>query len=178
MDEVEFLKLIKNYVINIAISGSTLRNQGAPGVVDAARKFLRETLDLNSLNDTHADCFQDKLNDWTKQQKDVLPPNAQNWGTARKTINVFLIQAFMNKYLNEKYGLEEFRDVFEIPLDSYTTKELRRRAGRGQLPGNFKIITLQENDNTKYQDYAHEVAKNEEIPRACLDIVFWRTNDT
>ena len=46
----DLLKALQRYVANIGISGSSLRNQGAPGVVGIARDFLAE-LDLAQLKD-------------------------------------------------------------------------------------------------------------------------------
>jgi hypothetical protein len=44
--EQEFLSLMQRYEANIAIGGSTLRNQGAEDVIEVARNFLAR-LDLS-----------------------------------------------------------------------------------------------------------------------------------
>ena len=35
-----------------------------------------------------------------------FPGGAQNWGTARKALNVFMVQAFLDRFLAEEYGLD------------------------------------------------------------------------
>jgi len=175
MDE-EKLKLMQRYVANIAISGSTLRNQGAEGVTSAARAFL-SGLDLNVLGETEPEQYPNLLDEWTEQLRARLPAGARNWGTARKALNVFMVQAFMNKYLDKEYGLNKFGDVLETPLDNKAANKLRKRAGGGKLPRWNGIINLREDGSQQYQEFASTVARQERISRACLDIILWRANE-
>lgn len=176
MDEEEFLTLMQRYVANIAISGSTLRNQGAAGVVEAARQFLAE-LPLNTFLDIQPVDYPGILNQWTEELRTQLPLGAQKWGTARKALNVFLVQVFLNKYLEEHYGLNEFGEVLETPLDSKATGRLRNMAGRGVLPRWNGIINLTAEVSQHYQDFATEYAGKVGLPRACLDILLWRAEE-
>lgn len=176
MENEEFLKLMKRYVANVAISGSTLRNQGAKGVADTARAFLGGELDLTVFREEEPDEYPNLLDKWTEQLRARLPEGAQNWGTARKAMNVFLVQVFMNRYLAEEYGLWTFGDVLETPLDKQATRELRRIAGRSKLPRWNGIVNLQQEDSHRYQQFASELAERHGVPRACLDIMLWRTN--
>ncbi len=50
MEKREFIRLMQRYVANIAITGPTLRNQGAEQVVEVAREFLSR-LDLSALRE-------------------------------------------------------------------------------------------------------------------------------
>ncbi len=176
MDEEEFLELMQRYVANIAISGSTLRNQGAPGVAEAARQFLAE-LPLNTFLDIQPVNYPGILNQWTEELRTQLPQGAQYWGTARKAINVFLVQVFLNQYLEAHYGLYEFGLVLETPLDSKATRKLRHIAGRSVLPRWSGIIHLTSESSQHYQDFAAEYAGEIGLPRACLDILLWRAEE-
>jgi len=170
----EFLSLMQRYVVNISIAGSTLRNQGAKGVAEAARIFLAEQLDLSKLRTIQPSIYPDILSEWTYNLQQELPEGAKNWGTARKAINVFMVQVFLNKYLAEEYGMEKLKDVLETPLDSYAAGTLRRLAGRGRLPRWKGIIGLKKEDSDKYQEFASQVATENKLSRACLDIILWR----
>jgi len=175
MEKTDFLKQMQRYVANIAISGSTLRNQGAAGVTDTARKYLAK-LDLGVLKKIDNSEYPDQLDEWTEELIQELPKRAKNWGTARKAINVFLVQAFLNKYLANKYGLARFGNVLETPLDSQAASELRKHARREEvkLPRWRGIRGLKPETSSHYQEFASEVAKKKKIARACLDMILWR----
>jgi hypothetical protein len=83
------IRLLHERTAEVAIGPSTLRNQGAPGVVLAARQFLKE-LNLDSFRTSTEQQFRARLNTATKRLKDRLPKKARNWGAARKAINIFL----------------------------------------------------------------------------------------
>jgi hypothetical protein len=156
--EQEFLSLMQRYEANIAIGGSTLRNQGAEDVIEVARNFLAR-LDLSKLQTIQPSTYPDILNEWTCTLKEELPDGAKNWGTARKAINVFMVQVFLNKYLAEEYGMEKLKDVLETPLDKDAAGNLRKIAGRGKLPRWEGIKWLRPEDSNCYQEFAVEVAR-------------------
>lgn len=178
MQKTDFLKHMQRYVANVAISSSTLRNQGAAGVTDAARKYLA-SLDLRVLKKTDHSKYPDRLDEWTNELMQKLPRAARNWGTARKAINVFMAQAFLNKYLANKYGLARFGNVLETPLDSQAASELRKRArlAEVELPRWPGIRWLEPETSECYQEFAGQVAKKVKIPRACLDTILWRVGE-
>ena len=173
MDKGDFLSNMQTYVANIAISGSTLRNQGAQGVVAAARKFLGD-LALRELVCTEPPQYACLLTKWTTEMRSRLPVNARHWGTARKAINVFMVQTFLNKYLCREFELHRFGDVLETPLDSKAASELRKKVPEPNLPNWNSIKALTEEDSTLYQQAATTLAQRWHIPRACLDTVLWR----
>jgi hypothetical protein len=176
MVEQKFIQLMQRYVANIAISGSTLRNQGpkgTKGVAKAARNFLAK-LDLSKLQTIQSSTYPDILDEWTCTLKEELPDGAKNWGTARKAINVFMVQVFLNRYLAEEYDMEKFKDVLETPLDSYATEELNELNPMIQLPKWDSIKRLTDTTSKKYQECASQVAQQKGLSRACLDIILWR----
>ena len=176
MENEKFLKLMQRYIANIAISGSTLRNQGSKDVAKNARAFLAD-LDLSVLCRIEPPDYINQLELWSDELKSKLPKDARNWGTARKALNVFLVQVFMNKYLADEYGLSKFGDTLETPLDSQAAAELRRLACRGRLPRWNSIKRLERKDSQRYQGFAADCAKQQGIPRACMDIMLWRTKE-
>lgn len=173
MDNKAFLDLMQRYVVNISISGSTLRNQGGAKVSESSRVFLA-TLDLNVFRSIDTVQYVEQLERWSRELMSKLPQGANKWGTARKALNVFFVQVFMNKYLSNEYGLSKFGNVLETPLDSQATRKLRKIAGRGKLPRWNGIKRLRPEESARYQELAAKLAEEEEIPRACLDIQLWR----
>jgi len=176
MERKIFIRAMQCYVAKIAITGSTLRNQGAEGVVAKARDFVSK-LDLGILQEMAPEDYAEQLDRWTEVLRKALPRGAQNWGAARKAINVFMVQAFLNKHLVREYGLRRFGQVLETPLDALATQELRRLAGRGQLPRWDSIKSLTPACSQCYQDSALGLATEQGIPRACLDMMLWGKPD-
>lgn len=173
MQKQEFLELMQRYEANISIGGPTLRNQGAKGVAEAAREFL-SALNLSELKNIKPADYPSILEKWTSDLKTKLPDGAKNWGTARKAINVFMVQVFLNKYLAEEYGIGKFQNVLETPLDSYAVDGLNRLNPTAQLPGWDSIKRLTDEPSEEYQECASQVAQQKGLTRACLDIILWR----
>lgn len=172
MDRTTFLQHLQRYVANIAIGGSTLRNQGAPGVIETARRFLGD-LDLQGIP---ADRYPQWLDAITCKLQAAFPKGARKWGAARKAINVFLCHAFMNRELSNEYDLVRLGEVLETPLDSLAAKKLCDCAGSRKLPRWLGVGRLTEEVSRAYQDFALEKARQEGIPRACMDVLLWTRN--
>ena len=120
------LKLIQQRVANYSIGSSALRNQGALGMVEIARAFLAN-LNLTQFKNITERQFRIRLEKFTQQLKIQFPIEARrNWGAARKSMNVFLENAFYNIFLNNEYNLHKLKEFLEVPLDSYVGKGLRR----------------------------------------------------
>jgi hypothetical protein len=182
VSRTEFLGLVQRYVANVGISGSSLRNQGAKGVVEAARRFLAG-LDLNRLREMEPAKYSDWLEKVTCELRDSLPKAARSWGAARKAVNIFMCHAFLNRELSATYDLIRFGEVMETPLDGGAAEELRKeelrqRAGEGSLPPWPGVGDLESDVSRKYQDFASVFAKQKGVPRACLDLVLWRHPST
>jgi len=169
----DFLQFVQYYVANIAIAGSTLRNQGAEGVVRTARSFVAH-LDLTQLKRMPLSAYAGCLDTWTNELVHKFPAGAKNWGTARKAINVFMIQAFSNRFLSDAHDLSRLADVLETPLDSQAAKALHKCDGNRRLPEWRGLKALTPEASAAYQIYATELAAQEHLPRALLDLILWR----
>ncbi len=155
-----------------AIGPSTLRNQGATGVVKAARCYLSE-VDLSRITKTVCN-FPSELDSITEELRQSLPQGAQHFGTARKSINIFLRDCLYNKYINSHYKLDRFLTILEVPLDSHVAFGLRKTSFRKDLPVWDAIIRLNPSDSNMYQEYASTIAKKLGCNRVDLDIYLWR----
>lgn len=169
------------YVANIAITASALRNPGGSGLVDAARSFLGNRLDLMHLRPQDPSKYHQWLDDQTNALLKRLSHHSHQtlWGAARKSINIFMTMAAMNRFLCLAYGLERFEDVMEVPLDSVVMDELRRwakeqrPAGEG-LPPPVSIKALTPETSDKYQAIAAGRAAESRVPRGRLDVALWK----
>lgn len=169
----ELPKLLQRYVANVAITAAAMRNQGASGVVAVARRFLAD-LDLRPLPSVSPVAYRTWLDESTDSLLRRLPVDAKNWGAARKGVNIFMVQTFMNGALAREYNLARLGDALETPLDDQAAKELRNLAGRGQLPRWPSLRRLSVEVSDQYQAFASEVARKRAIPRAYLDTILWR----
>ena len=173
----DFLKRLQRFVVNVAVSASSLRNQGAEGVVDAARCFLID-LDLLPLKTIELSDFPKWLDDRTSDLVQHLPEGAQNWGAARKVMNILTTQSFLNGRLANAYCLERLGYVMETPLDNMAAAKLRKwPGGKQRLPKFPGICVLTPALSEIYQRFALEVSHETGIPRACLDVILWRPSN-
>src|SRR5438093_12352230 len=85
----EFLQNLQRYTAQASISPSALRNQGSKGTAKAARNYL-SALRLEDLKAIDPTAYGQWLNARTQELKGKLPVGAQNWGAARKALNIFL----------------------------------------------------------------------------------------
>jgi len=116
MDKEQRLKLLQCYLANCAIGPTTLRNQGPKGITDAARTFLAR-LRLRALMKKRDTEYSDWLNKKTKELMKKFPRGAQeNWGAARKAINLFMVGAYFNKVVSYQYNLHRFNTTAQIRL--------------------------------------------------------------
>ncbi len=168
----EFLKYIQNRVAETCVGASSLRNQGASGVLKAVREHFA-TLPLDKFIVTTEERFLSVLNDETDKLRRLLPSSAQNWGTARKAINLFLRDALYNLYLSKHYGLESIEAFLEIPLDGDVAGALHSLED-DDLPKWKSIKSLSESDSSQYQAKARRYAQELEVNRVHLDLIWWR----
>ena len=157
----------------LAIGNSTLRNQGAPGVVKAARDFLAN-VDIKSFSVNSAQEFSTTLDQVSANLVRALPEGARNWGTARKALNIFLRDCLYNQFLCSHFAILQIHPWLEIPLDSHVMTGLRTTSYRNELPRQSTIIGLTSLDSDKYQEVAAKVADKLECTRVDLDIYLWR----
>ena len=158
---------------NVAIGASSLRNQGAPGVIDAARTFLAG-LTLRHLKGIEPCRYATWLDTTTRRLQASFPAGAkEKWGAARKAINIFMCHSQMNRELSIEYGLVQLAEVMETPLDKLSATTLCEWAGDRNLPRWPGVGRLTPEVSRAYQDFASEIAKQKGIPRACLDVLLW-----
>jgi len=163
---------MQRYIAVTTIGPSTLRNQGASGVIEAAQKHLSNVA-LSAFSARNEDDFLASLNAQTEKLRTALPPGAQNWGAARKALNLFLRDVCYNRFLCERYDLAESEDWMEIPLDGLVARSLKRKAGRGKLPRWPGLNELTLDLSGSFQAFARQHAASEGISRVHLDMRLW-----
>jgi len=174
MNEDKFIEAIKNHVSEIAIGASALRNQGSSGVIKIAREYFKE-MNLTDFIKTNESDFLIVLDNHTEKLQNSFPTGAKNWGAARKAMNLFIRDSFYNQYLSKAYDLSKIEYYLEVPIDSYVAIGLR--SFNDKLPKWKSIKSFTKEDNNKFQTFAREHAKSENIARVHLDILFWRNNN-
>ena len=176
---------IENYQFRLAhlvIDPATLRNQGAPGVAEAARKFLVR-LDLRRFVTDDETTFARELNLQTDLLKESLPKGAQHWGTARKAINLLLGEAYYHRFLCNTYGLQKIESYLEIPLDGQVGDFLTRKAreaGDAPFPRWPSIKHLTQPISDRYQSFAADFARGmgNGWARIHLDVIIWQRSES
>ena len=165
---------VQRRIANTSIGASTLRGQ-MPGSVQIARQYLR-TLDLRELGNLNESEFAHWLEDRTHELKEKLPE--PSWGVARKAINIFLENAFYDKFLSGQYKLDALEAALEIPLDSNVanglSRDLEANGIRFPLPKWDRIKTLSPQVSRKFQDCAQAIAHLKQTSRIYLDLEYWR----
>jgi hypothetical protein len=172
MTEKKFLALIRSRVARIAVSASAVRGRGNKGVVPAAQRHLRH-LDLAPFGTSDSGRFEKLLDHETEVLRVALPFGARRWGIARKVLNIYIRDCFYTTYLCEKFDLDQAEYLFEIPLDSFTSKGLRHDSGRGVLPPWPGVKGVTPELNAAYQKAAIPLAEKKDIARVHLDAFWW-----
>jgi hypothetical protein len=170
----QYIKWLHYRIAGLAIGRSTLRNQGAPGVIAGARRFLR-TVKLEKFCVGTSNDFKKVLDNQTEELRKQLPRGTQNWGTARKELNIFLRDILYNRHLCKHYRISHIEKWLEVPLDSYVVKGLTKDNPRtDRLPRWSSIKRLTPETSEAYQKVAQIVAKKEGVVPVHLDIKYWR----
>ena len=147
---------IHDYQRRLTTIGATvLRNMGAPGMVAAAREFVT-TMDLAALVLPTESTFLAKLDEQTKALEVALPARGSSSGAARKSLNLFLGEAYYHQFVCRAYGLERIAPWLEVPLDSQVAAFLRREAAERSvmLPAWLGVKWLTPTDSAYYQAFA------------------------
>jgi len=168
---------VKRRVANTSIGASTLRGQGGSGLVETAREFLLEKIDLERLSEMPSSQFSRWLDEKTESLMREFQRKCgveNNWGAARKAINIFLENAFYDRFLAAEYDLDKLEDILEIPLDSNVVSKLCDQSNKFKKFKQFKIKTLKPDDSRELQERAKEIAKHERTSRIYLDLKYWR----
>ncbi len=166
--------MIQSRAARTSIGPSTVRGRGNKGAMVAAHVFLR-SLDLNLFGIGDRASFESQLNRTTEELRVALPRDCQNWGLARKILNIFLLDCSYTKQLASAFRLDRAEEFFELPLDSITAKALRDAARkRGlRLPSWPGVKNLTPPVSAEFQKVAVDEASNEGIARVHLDAFWW-----
>ena len=160
----------------VAVGASTVRGQGAPGLVAAAREHLH-LIDLAKFGVSRPALVRTRLDVATRRLMAALPARGRSWGIARKVLNIFLRDALYTVYLREKFRLDRAESLFEVPLDAVTVKALRRECARGFLPKWRGVKRLTPEESRVFQSAARELAASRGVSRVHLDAFWWGIRD-
>ena len=169
----EYIQFLRERQASISIGASTARRMGPKGTIQAARAFLMK-LEIKRFHKKSEAAFLLELEAVTNELSASLPPVANNWGSARKFLNIFLRGCAYNKFLSEHYAMHRLEPWLEVPLDSHVAKGLKKIAGRGNLPKWPGVIHLSREDSKLFQQFSIGVAKSDGVNRVDLDVRFWR----
>ena len=168
---------MQRFVANVGITASTLRNLGAKGFVQTARDFLAR-LDLSQLTLLEPSAYPKWLDCQTKSLMEAFPIK-DLWGPARKSINIFMVMASLNRFTCAANALDRLEYSLEVPLDSVVAGKLRTWGQErslladGSLPKWLSIRKLDRKTSDAYQKLAATMAKELGIPRGRLDVALW-----
>jgi hypothetical protein len=170
-----FFRDLQRYVAITTVGPSALRNQGSPGVIKAAQDHLA-SLDLRTVCVGNETEFLAWLDHETEELRRSLPNRAQNWGAARKALNLFLRDVCYNRFLCEHSRVSRAEDWMEIPLDSLIASSLKRwvrNNGDDPLPRWPGLNRLTPDISSRFQSAAKRRARSEGISRVHLDMRLW-----
>lgn len=165
----DFLKMIQRMVAESALPGTALGGRGTAGATGAAREFLAE-LSLREFALCRASTFGRCLESATDALRRRLPRGAQDWGIARRAMNLFLRDALYNAYLREQYRLHRTERWLELPLDAAAATYLRDADPAASLPAWRGIRQLMPTQNAAWQGIASAVAQQMGLARVHLDL--------
>ncbi len=165
--EKKLLAAVQSYVARGAINVSSMRGS-RKGTIPSARAYLT-TLDLAPFGTEHADRFLQSLNGTTIELQAEIPGN--EWGFARKGLNIFLRRCLYNVYLREWYHLVRSELFFEVALDRIVAEQLLEL--EPELPAWTSIKRLGCDSSRQYQDVASRIADKDGIARVHLDALWW-----
>jgi len=172
MTEDHLLRAFQSRTARVAVGASTVRGRGNAGVVRASRSFLGR-LDLTPFGRPSKVVFARNLDRATSALRKSLPRKASHWGLARKVVNIFLRDCLYTTYLNEAFDLRQSEPYLELPLDSITAKQIKRAAGRGELPAWPGVKNLTQSLSARFQEAAAAEAARRGIARVHLDAIWW-----
>lgn len=173
MTENEFNKLLQKHLAEVSITNSALRNQGAKGLVSTARQFCSK-LRIRKFNVYSQEKFNRVLNRDTRSLMSKFPTGAKNnWGAARKSLNLFLREVLYNNFLSRHFNTNVI-NFLEVPLDKQVAQAIKKNYKKKIFPSNFSIKSLQKEMSDEYQKTAKKIASELGIPRIHLDLIYWR----
>lgn len=185
MTKQDFFKLIIRRLSQVSVGASALRNQGGKGIIKKARDYFEHSIEIDDLikNLDDEKKFKTYLNIHTKQLSRKFSSTDENWGAARKALNLFFREIVYNTFVTEHYNLPTDFTKFnikikylEVPLDKYVASAIYNE-NENHLPKWKSIKSLKITHSDQYQLEAMEIAKKRKIARVHLDLEFWRSPD-
>lgn len=168
-----FLSQLQKRTAQASMGSSSLRNQGAPGVLSVARGVVAN-IDLKKLSLSTRKGFFAILDRQTQIMSSSFPDGARNWGAARKGLNLFLRDVIYNKDLCDFYELVHIRRWLEVPLDKHVALGLKAEPEGKHLPRWCGIKKLKAPVSREFQSVAAKVALRKRLERVDLDVYYWR----
>ncbi len=169
---LETLKAIHRKVAVSSLPASALRGQRSPGLIRTARDFFAD-VDLGQFGVTGGELFASRLDSLTDDLLLEFPRKARRWGVARKAVNLFLRDAYYNRFLATAYHLSRAAHFYELPMDSYTAKALDDHDDEWDLPDWLGVGRLTASQNAVFQEAAVDMAFDYECERVHLDAYIW-----
>lgn len=173
----EFLENVQNYVAVTSVGASTVR--GYPKkTAERSKEFFKEIY-LGTLAGKDRAQYKSHLNVLTKRLMQKLPKasrhkqNKKAYGIARKVLNIFLHNAFYNRYLCEAYKLDSLEEYLEVPIDKKVAMAIKKRRPKRILPAWNGIKALDGRVHRQYQTQAMAVADKLKISVVHLDAYFY-----
>jgi len=163
---------MQRYIAVVAITPSALRNLDAKGFVRTAQEFLTD-IDLRPLVTIDPSGYIHWLDCQTEELMKKFP--IKLWGPSRKSVDIFMVMAALNRFLCDAYALNLLDNALEVPLDNIVVEKVSTWARhRGlKVPGWKGIKHLQNEESQEFQDLARAMAEERGIPRGRLDVSLW-----
>ncbi len=161
----DLVRILRQGAAVSAVRDSALRGRGEVAAV--ACRFCA-ALDLGQFAERRGGSFLSRLDASTERLRQALPSGGRSWGAARNVIDLFLREAFYNRYICTQFRLERAEEWLELPLDSNLARRLRSAFPECRLPPWRSPTSLTPAVNSSYQGVAAEIADNKGIARVHL----------
>jgi len=175
MSNREFLSVVQEFMALQAVTVSTVRGLRRRGkALKNIREYL-ERLPLERLVRRDGQDYAHWLDVHTRRIQKKLGGRKEQWGVARKAMNLFMRQCLYNTYLSRKFRLARFQKQMEIPLDNRVARKLRADAGKKNKKLKWKNLkALDRKTSQEFQEHAKDMAARDHLPaRVFLDHYLW-----
>ncbi|MFY7964293.1 MAG: hypothetical protein ACOVO1_05305 [Chitinophagaceae bacterium] len=179
--EFDFNYLIQKRISKTAIVSSTLRNQGLSGMIEITKNYLLKIdlgLFFEALKSEKAfKVFLDNHTNTLAKKYQSVAPN--NWGAARKSLNIFFRDVVYNIFLSKQFLLPNNTNDYnkaiknlEVPLDSKVAKAIIYELNDKSIKWKG-VKHLTSSLNEQLQELAAIIANSKKTARVHLDLFFW-----
>jgi hypothetical protein len=175
MPKKKFLALVQRFTAIQAVGPSSVRGQPKK-TLEKIHGYLGR-LRLRRLAGRDSPDYRRWLDTRTRQLQKRLGGRKEQWGIARKAMNLFMRSCLYNTYLSREFHLARFRRHMEIPLDSAVARGLKeesKKEGQAELPLWRGLIGLDSERSREFQQAAEKRARKVGLPgRVFLDNYLW-----